>query len=260
MKIKLYQLDTFTNQLFKGNPAAVCLLESWLADDILQAIAAENNLSETAFIVPRHNDYHIRWFTPACEVDLCGHGTLAASYVVMNYLEPTRKYITFHSASGPLHVSKKAGSFAMDFPAGCYEQCEAPEHLIRALKIKPVNVYRSSKYLVIFESETQIRDLTPDFSMLKKLDLDSVIVTSKGTHVDFVSRFFAPKKGINEDPVTGSAHCLLAPFWAEQLGKHQLKAQQLSARGGEILCQVEGDRVILIGEVRPYLKGVIELN
>lgn len=260
MQIKLYQLDAFTTQLFKGNPAAVCPLESWLDDALLQSIAAENNLSETVFMVPRHNDYHIRWFTPECEVDLCGHGTLAASFVLMNILEPSREYVTFQSASGPLHVSKVEDAFTMDFPAANFEASDASELIGEALGTKPIEFYSNKKYMAVLESETQVRQLQPNMELLKELELDSVVVTAKGDHVDFVSRFFAPKEGIDEDPVTGSAHCLLAPYWSEKLGKAKLKAQQLSKRGGEIFCEVKGERVILKGNVKLYLSGTIDLN
>jgi PhzF family phenazine biosynthesis protein len=260
MQIKLYQLDAFTNQLFKGNPAAVCPLESWLDDKLLQSIAAENSLSETVYIVPRHNDYHIRWFTPVCEVDLCGHGSLAASHVVMNILEPDREYLTFYSASGPLHVEKKDGGFVMDFPASNFEACEVSELIKQALGMEPLEFYCNEKYMAVLESEAQVRALQPDMNLLMQLELNSLVVTAQGEHVDFVSRFFAPKEGIDEDPVTGSAHCLLAPYWSEKLGKAKLKAHQLSKRGGELLCEVKGDRVILAGKVKLYMSGSIELN
>ncbi len=259
MKIKLYQIDAFTQKLFHGNPAAVCPLEIWLDDDILQAIAAENNLSETAFIVPRGKDYHIRWFTPAVEVELCGHATLAASYAVMHELEPGREFVTFHSQVGALHTAKKGDGYVLDFPISSFESCEQPLLLTDALGVQPTAVYRSNKYLVILDSEKTVRELKPNMELLKKLDLTGVIVTAKGDYVDFVSRYFAPKKGIDEDPVTGSAHCLLAPYWTEQLGIHKLKAQQLSKRGGEMLCEVQGDRVFLTGHAKLYLKGQIDL-
>lgn len=260
MIIKLYQIDAFTQQLFHGNPAAVCPLEAWLDDDILQAIAAENNLSETGFIVPRGKDFHIRWFTPKMEIDLCGHGTLAASYVLMHELEPERDYVTFHSASGPLYVAKNGAAFVMDFPIINFTACEIPVILTEALGVQAQLVYRAKNYLVILDSEKAVRELKPNMELLKRLDLDGIIVTARGEHVDFVSRHFAPKEGIDEDPVTGSAHCMLAPYWAEQLGINKLKAQQVSKRGGEILCEVKGDRVLLTGYAKLYFSGHIELS
>lgn len=260
MKIKLYQIDAFTQQLFRGNPAAVCPLETWLDDDILQAIAEENQLSETGFIVPRGNDYHIRWFTPTMEIDLCGHGTLAAAYVVLQELEPGREYVTFHSASGPLHVAKNGEALVMDFPIINFEACEAPLALAEALGAQPQTVYCANKYLAVMDSEKTVRELKPNMALLKKLEFSGVIVTARGEHVDFVSRYFAPKEGIDEDPVTGSAHCLLAPYWSEQLGISKLKAQQLSKRGGEIFCEVKGERVLLTGYTKLYLSGQIELS
>lgn len=260
MKIQLFQLDAFTQQLFRGNPGAVCPLEIWLDDDILQAIATENNLSATAFVVPRDNDYHIRWFTPEKEIDLCGHGTLISGHVVMNILEPGREHVIFQSSSGPLPVSKEAEGFVMDFPAHNYVACETPQLLIDALGIEPTAVFATKRYMTVLDSEEQVRQLIPNMDLMRKLDLTSVVVTAKGEHVDFVSRCFAPKEGINEDAVTGSAHCLLAPYWSERLGKIKLKAQQLSKRGGELHCEVKGDRVLLSGFVKPYLSGIIELS
>lgn len=260
MKIKLYQIDAFTQQLFRGNPAAVCPLETWLDDDILQGIATENNLPTTGFIVPRGNDFHIRWFTPELEIDLCGHATLAAAYVLMHILEPERDYVTFHSASGPLQITKNGDTLVMDFPIINFTACEAPINLTKALGVQPQAVYCAKKYLVILDSEKTVRELNPNIELIKQLDLEGLIVTAKGEYADFVSRYFSPKRGINEDPVTGSTHCLLAPYWAEQLGINKLRAQQLSKRGGEIICEVKGDRVLLTGYAKLYLSGHIELS
>jgi PhzF family phenazine biosynthesis protein len=260
MEIKLYQLDAFTSQLFHGNPAAVCYLDNWLADDILQNIAMENNLSETAFIVPREGDYHIRWFTPKTEMDLCGHATLATAYVVFNYLEPHRQYVTFFSLSGKLILSQdEEGFILMDFPALSFSHCEAPANLIEGLGIEPEETYKSKDYLAIFSSEKIIREIVPRMELIASLDLRGLIISAKGDHTNFVSRFFAPQKGVPEDPVTGSAHCVLTPYWAKRLGKNKLHAKQLSVRGGEIFCEHKQDRVILKGKVVPYLSGIITL-
>lgn len=257
MHIRFFQLDAFTNQLFKGNPAVVCILESWLDDEILQAIAKEINLSETVFIVQKHNDYHIRWFTPMVEVDLCGHGTLAASYVVLELLEKNRVHVTFLSASGPLQVSRTDKGYAMDFPVTHYETADVTNSIIGALGAKPIELYQNHNYLAVFTNERQIRDIEPDFGLLKKLPHSGVIITAKGDHVDFVSRYFAPKDGINEDPVTGSAHCMLASYWAEKSGKFNFHAKQLSQRGGDIYCELRGDRVMLTGNVKLFSQGKI---
>ena len=259
MKIQLYQIDAFASRVFAGNPAAVCPLENWLEDDLMQAIAMENNLSETAFFVSLEKGYHIRWFTPASEVDLCGHATLASAYVLFTYLDPSMAKVSFHSRSGQLTVSKQGDLLSMDFPSQPPVPCKAPGEMIEALGKKPSEVLRSQDYFVLFPSEEEIRALDPDMSLLKKIDLRGVTVTAKGKDVDFVSRFFAPKYGVNEDPVTGSAHCALVPYWANKLGKKDLLAHQVSKRGGELFCRDQGDRVIISGRAVAYMEGVISI-
>jgi PhzF family phenazine biosynthesis protein len=259
MKIQLYQIDAFTNRVFSGNPAAVCPLETWLAEDLMQAIALENNLSETAFFVPLDQGYHIRWFTPASEVDLCGHATLASAYVLFTYLDPVRTKVSFQSRSGLLTVSKQEDLLAMDFPSQPPEPTEAPEILLEGLGRKPLEVHCSEDYFLVFSSEKEIVDMEPDMTKLKKVDKRGIIVTAKGDKVDFVSRFFAPKYGIAEDPVTGSAHCALVPFWAKKLGKRDLIAHQVSKRGGELFCKDQGDRVVISGRAVAYMQGVISI-
>jgi PhzF family phenazine biosynthesis protein len=259
MKIQLYQIDAFTSRVFTGNPAAVCPLEKWLAEDLMQAIAMENNLSETAFFVPLDQGYHIRWFTPASEVDLCGHATLASAHVLFTYLDPARTKVSFQSRSGPLTVSKQEELLAMDFPSQPPKPSEAPEILLEGLGRKPLEVHCSEDYFLVFSSEKEIVDMEPDMTKLKKVDKRGIIVTAKGDKVDFVSRFFAPKYGIAEDPVTGSAHCALVPFWAKKLGKRDLIAHQVSKRGGELFCKDQGDRVVISGRAVAYMQGVISI-
>jgi len=259
MKITLYQIDAFAGRVFAGNPAAVCPLDHWLDDDLMQAIAMENNLSETAFFVPLDHGYHLRWFTPASEVDLCGHATLASAYVLFTYLDPSMTKVVFQSRSGLLAVSKQGDLLSMDFPSQPPVPCEAPGYLIEALAKKRVEVLRSQDYFVLFPGEEDIRTLDPDMLLLKKVDLRGVTVTAKGKDVDFVSRFFAPKYGVNEDPVTGSAHCALVPYWAGKLGKKDLHAHQISKRGGELYCKDQGERVIISGRAVAYMQGVITI-
>lgn len=257
MKIPIYQIDAFTSRVFAGNPAAVCPLEAWLDDGMMQAIAMENNLSETAFFVPVDEGYHIRWFTPAAEVDLCGHATLASAYTLFTHIEPSRDKVTFRSRSGPLTVTKQGDLLSMDFPAQPPSPCEPPEPLVKALGAKPIAVLRSEDYFVLFPSERDVKGLHPDMGLLGKVDLRGVIVTAKGDEVDFVSRFFAPKYGVNEDPVTGSAHCALIPYWSAKLGKKDLLAHQVSKRGGELFCRDGGTRVAIAGRAVSYMEGVI---
>jgi PhzF family phenazine biosynthesis protein len=257
MKLPLYQIDAFTGTRFRGNPAAVCPLESWLPDDLLQAIAAENNLSETAFCVAVADGWELRWFTPVTEVDLCGHATLAAAQVLFSTGRARVEEITFHSRSGPLCVRREDGLLTLDFPAKTPEPCPAPEALTAGLGRAPVSCLRAADYLAVFSSQREIEEITPDFGILRKLDLRGVIITAPGGECDFVSRFFAPNCGIDEDPVTGSAHCALTPFWAGRLGKTSLTARQLSRRGGELRCRLAGDRVLISGEAVLYLEGTI---
>jgi PhzF family phenazine biosynthesis protein len=234
MKIKQYQVDAFATRAFEGNPAAVCPLESWLEDGLLQAIAEENNLSETAFFVPSEKGFELRWFTPIKEVDLCGHATLAAAHVIFETLGYAKQVITFETRSGDLFVERKGKRLEMDFPASPPTPCELPGILAEGLGKHPIEILAADDYLAVFDDEATIRAITPNQALLSQLDLRGVIVTAPGSDVDFVSRFFAPKFGIPEDPVTGSAHCALAPYWARKLGKSLLSAKQLSRRGGDL--------------------------
>jgi len=256
----LYQIDAFASKVFLGNPAAVCPLESWLDDSVLQAIAQENNLSETAFLVPTEHGYHIRWFTPVAEVDLCGHATLASAFVVFTHLEPSGVEVSFNSRSGRLTVTRDDDLLTMDFPSLPPVPCEAPSDLIKGLGGEPIEVCCSEDYVAVFSEEDDIRNLRPDFEMLRELDLRGVAVTAKGRSVDFVSRFFAPKYGVNEDPVTGSAHCSLTPYWARKLNKRDLHARQVSKRGGELFCRDCGDRVAISGRAVVYMEGSITIT
>lgn len=258
MKIRLFQIDAFTDRRFAGNPAAVCPLEEWLDDPVMQAIAAENNLSETAFFVPAGDQFALRWFTPVREVDLCGHATLASAFVVLRYLQPERDVVTFSSPSGLLTVSRDGDRLRMDFPAWEAKECAAPAGLLTGLGQHPAELLRTRDYLAIYACEREIRELRPDMQHLLTLAA-SVIVTAPGDSVDFVSRFFAPQAGIPEDPVTGSAHCTLVPYWARRLGKVALHARQLSRRGGELFCEQRGDRVWIAGHAVTYLDGTIEV-
>lgn len=257
MQLPIYQVDAFTKHLFSGNPAAVCPLTEWLDTKILQNIAMENNLSETVFFVKDGKDYEIRWFTPLKEVDLCGHATLAAAYVIFNHLNHTDSQITFTSQSGLLLVThnKEEDIYHLDFPARPPKPTESPAVLLKALGGSPIEVLKARDYFVVYETEQEIRDLKPNFHLLKKLDALGVIVTAKGDKSDFVSRFFAPNVGINEDPVTGSAHCSLIPYWSKKLMKNTLHAQQLSQRGGELYCGYLGNRVSIGGQAVTFMIG-----
>lgn len=258
MKIPICHIDAFANAVFKGNPAAVCPLDKWLADQMLQAIAMENNLSETAFIVRRNdNEYDIRWFSPKAEVDLCGHATLAAGYTVLNVIGQTAETVTFHSKSGALVVRRKDDLLTMDFPAQPPVACDAPIELIKGLGKTPKAVLRSEDFLAVFESEDEVLSLHPDMNKLCELDLRGVCVTAKGNKADFVSRFFVPKLGIDEDPVTGSMHCMLVPYWKNKLGRKSFHALQLSKRGGELFCEDDGQRIIIAGKAVMYMQGTI---
>jgi len=260
MKIPIYQADAFTGKVFRGNPAAVCPLDNWPEDSMLQNIAAENNLSETAFFVKRKDHFEIRWFTPQVEVNLCGHATLASAHVIFRHLAFKGDEIAFQSKSGLLKVYKKGDSLVLDFPASKISSAIIKKELSKGLGKIPVSVYKSGqKLLALFEDERTIIDIQPDFEKLKSVDYMGVIVTAPGDKVDFVSRFFAPRVGINEDPVTGSAHTMLIPFWAERLGKTKLKATQISFRTGELECELKGDRVLIGGQAVTYLIGEISL-
>ncbi|MDR3516254.1 MAG: PhzF family phenazine biosynthesis protein [Azospirillaceae bacterium] len=264
MQLPLYHVDAFADRRFAGNPAAVVPLETWLPDDILQAIAAENNLSETAFLVAAADGWELRWFTPAVEVDLCGHATLASAWVIANRLDPDRpapatRRIAFQTRkAGLLTVTVDAAGLTLDFPARPAEAIEVPAGLVAALGgPSPQAILAARDYLVVYDDEDVVRGLTPDFTALARLPRFGTIVTAPGRDVDFVSRFFAPAKGLNEDPVTGSSHCTLVPYWADRLGHDTLTALQVSARGGRLRCRREAARVLLTGSVVPYLEGMI---
>lgn len=257
MRLRLYQVDAFADRLFTGNPAAVVPLERWLPDATLQAIALENNLSETAYFVPEGESFALRWFTPTREVDLCGHATLAAAFVLYGSLGYSGARVRFDAASGELTVTRDGAWLWMDFPADPPAPVEAPSALAQGLGATPREVLGAADYLAVFDSEDEIRALTPDFHSLTRLDRRGVIATAAGRNADFVSRFFAPKYGIDEDPVTGSAHCTLAPFWAARLGKRELTGRQCSRRGGVVRCVDAGARVRLGGQAVLYLEGEI---
>ncbi len=260
MEIDLYQIDAFTDTPFSGNPAAVCPLSNWLPEVTMQAIAAENNLSETAFIMREEKDWRIRWFTPVTEVRLCGHATLASAWVLFNHLEPGCDKVIFNSLSGPLPVTRNGDRLTLNFPVQRAEPVVAPGLLAAALGCTPQEVLAADDWLILLDSEQRVRELRPDMGLLKQLEKRALMVTAAGSDCDFVSRFFAPKYGIDEDPVTGSAHTKLAPYWAERLGKPRLHARQLSARGGELFCEMRGERVHISGSAVPYLKGTITLR
>ena len=257
MKIPCFQVDAFTSEIFHGNPAAVCPLGKWLPDATLQNIAAENNLSETAVFVPRGNEFELRWFTPTVEVDLCGHATLAAAFVLFTEQGFSGGEIRFHSRSGILTVTRNGEILTLDFPSRPPEKCVAPEALIRGLGRTPAQVFKARDFVAVFESAADVKNLQPDFAALKTLDCLGIIATAPGDDCDFVARFFAPAAGIDEDPVTGSAHCTLIPFWAEQFKKNTMFARQISRRGGELFCEFAGDRVRIGGQVRLFLRGEI---
>jgi PhzF family phenazine biosynthesis protein len=258
MKLTMYQIDAFTDRVFAGNPAAVCPLASWLPDATLQAIAEENNLAETAYFVPEADGYRLRWFTPAAEVDLCGHATLASAFVLYEHLGYAQPEIRFHTRSGVLVVEKAAASgFSMTFPATMPVECATPPMLAEALGRAPQKTLTAFDYIAVYATEEEVRDLKPDFGKLQTLDLRGVVVTAPGRTADFVSRFFAPRLSINEDPVTGSSHTELTPYWSAELGRTTLKAQQLSPRGGSMTCELKGERVVLTGQAVHYMTAEI---
>ena len=262
MTIPIYQADAFTANLFGGNPAAVCPLDQWLSDELMQKIAIENNLSETAYLVKENNDYHIRWFTPGTEVKLCGHATLASAHILFTVLGHTGDTITFHSKSGPLQVTRMDnGKLMLDFPANPPEPVTDPMPAIfEGLGIPPHPVYKTSfDYMVVLPSQQMIEALTPDFKKLAQTPCRGIITTAAGNEVDFVSRCFYPQSGIDEDPVTGSAHTIMVPYWAKQLNKTTMKAIQLSRRKGWLDCELSGNRVLMSGNAVTYLKGTIEV-
>lgn len=259
MEITIYQIDAFATKVFEGNPAAICPLESWLEDDVMQAIAEENNLSETAFFVPENDSYHIRWFTPVSEVDLCGHATLAAAYVLFNILGYGNNSIVFFSKSGELSVTKNKDLLTLNFPIQPPVVCEIPEAIIDAFRTIPIECLKSEDYIVVFENEIEIINANPDLDSLKQLDLRGVIITAKSKQYDYVTRFFGPKVGIPEDPVTGSAYTQLAPYWQQNTGRKKFKVKQVSARGGEVNCEIINDRVYISGKAVKFFEGRLEI-
>ncbi|MCU4674328.1 PhzF family phenazine biosynthesis protein [Catenovulum sp. 2E275] len=259
MKLKIYQVDAFAQQVFSGNPAAVIPLKTWLPDELMQQIAQENNLSETVFFVADNQAFKIRWFTPVSEVKLCGHATLAAAFVIFNQLNYQQDTIVFSSLSGELKVTKHQDWLALDFPAQPAQPVELPDALIKGLGKAPQVCLAAEDYLAVFDSEAELMAINPDVTELEKLAYRGVIVTAPSEQYDFVARFFAPKVGIKEDPVTGSAFTQLMPYWTNRLAKKALFAKQVSARGGELKCELTGDRVFISGQAVLYLQGEIEV-
>ncbi len=259
-RFPLYQIDAFADRAFAGNPAAVMPLEHWLPDAVMQAIAAENNLSETAFFVREGDGYRIRWFMPVGEIDLCGHATLASAFVVLTELEPGRDRVAFESMSGPLAVTREGERFCLDFPMRAPNPVPCPAGLSEALGVPVKEAWLTRDLFALLEDEAAVRNLKPDLEALSRLEPTSFVVTAKGTDCDFVSRCFAPREGIPEDPVTGSVHCVLIPYWAERLGKTRLFARQLSKRGGELFCELQGDRVKIAGKAVKVLEGAFLLD
>ncbi len=258
-ELPIYQVDAFASEVFAGNPAAVCPLDTWLPDEVMQAVAAENNLSETAFMVRNGADYDLRWFTPAVEVDLCGHATLGGAYVVATYLEPGREQIVFHSKSGPLTVTRDGALFTLDFPSKPPERLGDHAAAEAALGSAVEELWRADKTMAVLVDEAAVLAARPNLAKVAALPGDGLIVTALGREHDFVSRYFAPHAGIPEDPVTGSAHCVLTPYWARRLDRARLSARQVSARGGELVVEDRGERVLISGRVAPYLEGRIRV-
>jgi PhzF family phenazine biosynthesis protein len=261
IKQKMYQVDAFTDVLFGGNPAAVCVLDDWFEEKVMQKIAAENNLSETSFVVKKDDHYEIRWFTPVAEVALCGHATLASAHVLFEYYNhPTNTIYLDSKYSGELSVTKNRDLLTLDFPKDVFNEINPPESIVKAFDKAPTNVYKGkTDYMLLYEDQKDIEQSTPNFHLLKESKARGIIITSKGKNVDFVSRFFAPGCGVDEDPVTGSAHTTLTPFWSERLGKQKLSAEQISSRGGKLICELQEDRVRISGKAVTYLIGEIFL-
>jgi PhzF family phenazine biosynthesis protein len=261
MKIPLFYVDAFTKEAFLGNPAAVCLLENWLPDETLQAIAAEHNLSETAFVVKKDEAFQIKWFTPKIQVDLCGHATLAAAHILFKIYNFGKKPITLFSKSGVLKVSQNnEGKITLDFPAYPPQPIDIDSRIAEALGKEPVKMYKSSKYLAVYETEKDIKEIKPNFGQLMQLADKGVIITAPGINCDYVLRFFAPRAGINEDPVTGSAQCMASPYWSQRLNKQKLHSLQLSERTGEIWTEIANDRVLISGYATIYMQGTIQIS
>jgi PhzF family phenazine biosynthesis protein len=259
MNFPIYQIDAFTSRLFRGNPAAVVVLNEWLPDGVMAAVAAENNLSETAFIILQAEVVPLRWFTPTIEVDLCGHATWAAAHVILNSYRPGQDSVRFATRSGELIVARQNELLRMDLPARPGKPIDVSDALVAALGARPREAVLARDVVAIFDSEDQIRELRPDLNRIAALDAFAVIASARGNEVDFVSRFFAPAAGVPEDPVTGSAHCTLTPYWSAKLGKQSLTARQLSARGGEVYCEMHGERVMIAGGTVEYLRGEITI-
>ena len=260
MKIEMYQADAFTETLFGGNPAAICPLKEWISDDLMQKIAKENSLSETAFFVKEGDIFGLRWFTPAAEVDLCGHATLASAHILFEELGYEKEEVNFETRSGRLVVKKEGDQLLMDFPSDKMAQVEAPPILFQALGIRPTShTFKSDDYMVVLDSEREVAKLQPDYRMLSEVNARGIIVTAPGDEVDFVSRFFAPQYNIDEDPVTGSAHTNLTPYWSERLGKREMQARQISERVGVLTVRDKGERVEILGKAVTYLRGEIEV-
>lgn len=255
MKLPIYQVDAFASEPFEGNPAAVCPLDHWLPDKLMQQIAMENNLSETAFFVPEDEDYRLRWFTPTTEVDLCGHATLASAHVLFEHLDYDQKVIRFDSNSGELKVRKEGDRLVMNFPAAKINRTEVPDFLEEAVGVSVKELYHDTDYLYVVENEKQVRNLNPDIREMAKADVRGIIVTAPADEYDFVSRFFAPNAGVDEDPVTGSAHTMLTPYWSDSLNKKKLVGRQVSRRGGTVYCHHKGDRVEISGEACTVMQG-----
>ncbi len=260
-KIRFYQVDAFTSRLFGGNPAAVCLLDKWLDNHLMQSVAAENNLSETAFVVATAQGFDIRWFTPTVEVDLCGHATLASAYVVFNYCNYQADEITFNSPrSGILKVRKDGDMLFLDFPADAFTRCDILPEIRAGVGLIPLEVYKGkTDYMAVFRTEAEVRHMRPDYKVIGKIEARGLIVTAPGQDVDFVSRFFGPQSGVDEDPVTGSAHTTLVPYWSARLGKQELSALQISARAGTLQCGYQPPRVIIGGKAQLYATGELYL-
>jgi PhzF family phenazine biosynthesis protein len=261
MKLQIYQVDAFTKKVFGGNPAAVCPLDEWLTDEQMQKIAMENNLAETAFFVYKKDQFEIRWFTPAIEVDLCGHATLAAAHILFDHLHHEGNIIRFFShRSGELIVTKNEDQLTLNFPTDTYEKIEMPVFISACFQMDPIEAYKGkTDFMFVFKNETEIKNIQPDLKQIQTLGGRGAIVTAKGDAADFVSRFFAPQSGIDEDPVTGSAHTTLTPYWSKKLGKDALSALQLSARKGELQCKYLGERVEISGNAVTYLVGEIDI-
>jgi len=260
MNLPLYQVDAFTSRIFSGNPAAVVLLDEWLPNKSLAAIAAENNLSETAFVVPHGDPMPLRWFTPAVEVDLCGHATLATAHVLFRHVFPDANTLTFGTKSGTLTVERRGDALSIDVPARPGRRVKISDSIVAALGVRPREAYRARDLLVIFETESDIRNFQPNFRRIASLGTFAVTISAPGNETDYVYRFFAPLQGIPEDPVTGSANCTLVPYWADRLGRGELSAKQLSARGGDLQCALRGDRVHISGRAVEYLRGEIVVD